>query len=85
MTNVFVRALVALSLILQCGSLVHAQSTFGTITGLVTDKSGSVIPNAVVVATNTATGVRAQTVQFGHRQLRDSQSAGRTVRSFGRR
>ncbi len=29
------------------------------------DKSGSVIPSAVVVATNTATGVRAQTVTSG--------------------
>jgi hypothetical protein len=44
---------------------VSAQSTLGTITGLVTDKSGSVIPNAVVVATNTGTGVRSQTVSSG--------------------
>ena len=34
----------------------------GTITGLVTDSSGAVIPNAVVVATNTATGGKAQTL-----------------------
>src|SRR5919204_96308 len=38
------------------------QSTMGTITGLVTDSTGAVIPDAVAVATNTATGVRAQTV-----------------------
>ena len=44
---------------------LSAQSTLGTITGVVTDKSGSVIPSAVVVATNTATGVRAQTVTSG--------------------
>ena len=35
---------------------LKAQSTLGTITGLITDSSGAVIPNAVVVATNTATG-----------------------------
>ena len=36
----------------------------GTITGLVTDSSGAVIPNAVVVAANTATGGKAQTIYF---------------------
>src|SRR5256885_1795958 len=41
---------------------LQAQSTFATITGLVTDSSGAVVPNAVVAAVNTATGVRAQTV-----------------------
>src|SRR5713101_3647272 len=49
------------ALILSIGSL-QAQSTLGTITGLVTDSSGAVIPNAVVVATNTATGAKAQTL-----------------------
>src|SRR5690349_22084547 len=39
-----------------------AQSTLGTITGLITDSSGAVVPSAVVVATNTATGAKAQTV-----------------------
>src|SRR5260370_7504299 len=43
-------------------SALQAQSTLGTITGLVTDSSGAVVPNAVVVATNTATGAKAQTV-----------------------
>jgi hypothetical protein len=42
--------------------VLRAQSTLGTITGLVTDSSGAVVPNAVVAAVNTATGVRAQTV-----------------------
>src|SRR5215510_16021735 len=41
---------------------IAAQSTLGTITGLVSDSSGAVIPSAVVVATNTATGGKAQTV-----------------------
>ena len=34
-----------------------AQSTFGTLTGTVTDASGAVVPGASVVATNLATGV----------------------------
>lgn len=41
---------------------IAAQSTLGTITGLVVDSTGAVIPNTVVVATNTATGIKAQTV-----------------------
>src|SRR5438552_11733749 len=41
---------------------LQGQSTMGTITGIVTDSSGAVIPNAVVVATNTATGGKAQTL-----------------------
>ncbi|MDQ6699740.1 MAG: carboxypeptidase-like regulatory domain-containing protein, partial [Acidobacteriota bacterium] len=51
----------AFALALFLGTL-HAQSTLGTITGLVTDSSGAVIPNSVVVVTNTATGAKAQTV-----------------------
>ncbi len=50
-----------LCLVLFTGSL-YAQSTFGTITGLVADSTGAVIPNAVVVATNTQTGAKAQTL-----------------------
>src|SRR5262245_12854650 len=51
----------ALALILTL-RLLEAQSTSGAITGLVTDSTGAVIPNAVVVATNTLTGVKAQTL-----------------------
>src|SRR4051795_7739955 len=35
----------------------HGQSTFGAITGAVTDSSGSVVPNAVVSVMNQATGI----------------------------
>src|SRR5216684_2632279 len=49
------------ALTLSVGAL-QAQTTLGAITGLVTDSSGAVIANAVVVATNTATGVKAQTL-----------------------
>ncbi len=49
-----------LCLALFTGTL-YAQNTLGTITGLVADTSGAVIPTVVVTARNTATGVRAQT------------------------
>jgi hypothetical protein len=39
-----------------------AQITQGTITGLVSDSSGAVVPGVKVVARNDATGVRAETV-----------------------
>jgi hypothetical protein len=42
-----------------------AQATLGTITGLVSDSTGAVIPNADVVATNTATGTRIETKSSG--------------------
>ena len=58
------RVVAALAFALSTGAL-SAQSTLGTITGLVTDSTGAVIPSAVVVATNTATGVRVQTVSSG--------------------
>lgn len=54
-----IRALFCLTLF---ATSAYAQSTFGTITGIVTDSSGGVIPNATVVATNTQTGSRAETV-----------------------
>lgn len=50
------------AVLLCTAQLLQAQSTLGTITGLVTDSSGAVVPSAVVVALNTGTGVRAQTV-----------------------
>jgi hypothetical protein len=39
-----------------------AQSTLGTITGLISDSSGAVVPQASVTARNEATGARATTV-----------------------
>ncbi len=44
---------------------LSAQSTLGTITGLVSDNTGAVIPNAAIVATNANTGTRIQTVSSG--------------------
>src|SRR5258708_2139818 len=44
---------------------VFAQSDRGTITGEVSDPASAVVPNAKVVAKNTATGAVAETVTTG--------------------
>src|SRR2546425_11613401 len=43
-------------LLLLCSICVWAQST-GSISGVITDESGAVIPGAAIVVTNTQTGV----------------------------
>ena len=45
-----------LSIFLLCSALMHAQSTFGEIRGVVTDVSGAVVNTARVGAKNTQTG-----------------------------
>src|SRR4051794_1834192 len=50
-----------LSLALLISSMVFGQSDRGTITGTVSDQAGALIPNAKVVANNTATGVQFTT------------------------
>ena len=58
-----VLAISMLAVALMCGSFTAwSQATSGNIAGTVVDKSGSVIPNATVTATNIATGFTA-TVQ----------------------
>jgi len=52
--------LIILALAAVC--LAQAQTTMGTITGLVTDSTQAVVPGATVVARNTATGTEARTV-----------------------
>src|SRR3989442_5919487 len=51
-----------LAILFFCVAPSPSQTTLGTITGLVTDSTAAVVPNAVVVATNTATGAKAQTL-----------------------
>src|SRR5438128_6822185 len=41
---------------------IYAQSDRGTITGAVSDPASAIVPNAVVIATNTATGAISRTV-----------------------
>jgi len=48
-----------LSLAALCASGAFAQSITGSITGIVSDSSGSVIPGAQVSVTNIGTGVRS--------------------------
>jgi hypothetical protein len=54
--------LVATGLVLgAAGARLSAQGTIGTILGVVTDESGSVVPGATVTARNTGTGALQST------------------------
>ena len=50
-----------LPLALVLAATLPAQTTFGSLTGLVTDPSGAAVPGAVVVASAAATGARVET------------------------
>jgi len=52
-----IHSLIAILCLLTAGT-VWSQDTKGTISGRVTDPSGSVIPGAKVVVTNTAMGTK---------------------------
>src|SRR5581483_11361690 len=56
---------VALLLFFATGSAIAQLSGKGAITGTVTDKTGAVIPNAMVTATNTSTKISAETKTTG--------------------
>lgn len=47
------------------GFLCLAQSDRGSITGLLSDPTGNIVPGAPVTATNEATGVQSRTVTTG--------------------
>jgi hypothetical protein len=51
-----------LALLAAGAQLLPAQTAMGVITGLVTDSTGAVVPNAAVVGRNMATGAEARTV-----------------------
>jgi hypothetical protein len=48
-------------LLLLASDILSAQSTFGSLTGTVTDQSGAVVPNAQITITNQDTGVARKT------------------------
>jgi hypothetical protein len=56
-TSFFFRAITGLCIIASGVHTSSGQSTFGSITGTVTDPTGSAIPNATVTATNQDTSV----------------------------
>src|SRR5215471_4693954 len=49
-------------LLVSSMAVLNAQTNMGTVTGLVTDRSGAVLPGVTVIARNTATGAEATTV-----------------------
>jgi hypothetical protein len=55
--NILKTGLVCLVLLALTGALALAQVASGTISGIVTDESGAVIPNATVTITNKATNI----------------------------
>lgn len=61
----FARIAFAISIALMLMSSTMGQTTFGTITGTVTDPSGAVVPNAKVVITNEGEGVVRQAATGG--------------------
>ena len=54
--------IVALTLAMSIPASLHAQVLYGSITGNVTDKSGSAVPTAKVDSVNVETGVPRQTL-----------------------
>jgi hypothetical protein len=70
--SVFLRILVVLAAVAVLLNLtpLYAQVDTGSITGVVTDPSGAVVPGATVIVTNTAMGTKAtlKTNQDGYYQ-----------------
>ena len=61
----FATVLVVFALCLVWVPILLAQATMGTITGLVTDNSGAVVPGVTVVAENVNTGTKTETATSG--------------------
>src|ERR1700722_19719846 len=53
----FLRFLAVLLVLLELPAGALAQGQLGAVTGLVTDSSGAVVPEALITATNTQTGI----------------------------
>src|SRR5512142_3216901 len=52
--------LIPIGCALLLGSAAHAQTTFASITGTVTDSTGAVVPNVKVTATNIGTNIKSE-------------------------
>jgi hypothetical protein len=59
------KSLTLLMLLVVFGPPISAQEAGGRVIGVVTDPSGSVIPNAKVTVTNVETGISSETVTNG--------------------
>src|SRR6202035_2822426 len=57
---------------IMSASAVYAQTTSGDIVGTVTDKTGALVPNAQVTATNQQTNVKYPTTANGNGEYRIS-------------
>ena len=55
----------SLSLLLCFATAMYSQSTFASITGLVQDSSGAVVPNVKITATNLETNIKSTAVSNG--------------------
>jgi outer membrane receptor protein involved in Fe transport len=64
MASILVRALMVVVLLTAAAAPATAQAT-GSITGLITDQSGAIMPGVTVEATNTATGLVRNSVTGG--------------------
>ena len=47
-----------LVLSVTCSAVLMAQATLATLTGLVTDTNGAIVPNATIEIVNTATNIK---------------------------
>src|ERR1700758_1724168 len=61
----FLCPILATALFLGCCFTARGQSTFGSISGTVSDASGAAVPDAQVTLTNTATSAK-ETFTTGH-------------------
>jgi len=83
------RALIALAVLMSLTGVLWAQGGTGELTGLVTDASGAVVPNATVVLMNSATGEKrnetttsAGTYRFAALQVVGTYSLHITAKGF---
>ena len=65
MRHVVTRVLLSVAFLLHLTALAYAQGASSSITGVVTDTAGGVVPGATVVVTSNATGTKFETMTNG--------------------